>query len=554
MILIRDHVLGLLGAALDKAGYGQYSAALVISQPKNPRHGDVASPIAFEIAKDVGKRPRDVAQAIASEVPDDDPVVEAAEVGGAGYINFRLRAEWLQQNLERCLQEGTRYGCNDSGGGKRVQVEFVSANPVGPIHIGNARGGPYGDVLASLLTATGYKVEREFYVNDGPHNTQAQTFGASLQARYREQLGLPFEFPEDGYQGEYVVEMARQLVERDGDKHAGVPQDEEGARHFFQLVLPEIVATMKDDCQALGIKFDRWFYESELYKEGEVEAEVKHLLDTGAAYEKEGAVWLKTQEHGDDQDRVLIRADGRPTYIASDLAYARNKFKRGFEHTIYVLGPDHAGYIPRMRAAFAAIGIDPNSLEILMYQNVRLIEGGEVLSLSKRKGTMVTMREIVDDVGKDAARFFFLMRNESAHLDFDLDLARSQSEENPVYYVQYAHTRICGIQREAERQGFEVAAEADLSLLTAPEERALLLAIALYPDDVDLAASTRSPHELTYLSRELAQTFHQFYTVCRVLDTDNPELSAARLKLVAGTRIVLANILGLLGVSAPERM
>jgi len=509
--------------------------------------------VAMVLASRLGQPPRKIAEAIVAEFPDA-AMVTGIDVAGPGFINFTLSPAWLQQALARCLAEGTRYGCSDQGGGERVQVEFVSANPVGPIHIGNARGGPYGDVLANLLQATGYQVEREFYVNDGPHNTQAQIFGRSLQARYRELLGLPFEFPEDGYRGEYVVEMAREIIQRDGDKYADLPQDEAGARKFFEMALPEIVAAMREDCHALGIDFDNWFYESQLYETGEVQREIERLLQKGAAYEKDGAIWLRTQEYGDDQDRVLVRADGRPTYIASDVAYARNKFNRGFERAIYVLGPDHAGYIPRMKAAFAAIGIDPQRLEILMYQNVRLLEGGQVLSLSKRKGTLVTMREIVESVGRDAARFFLLMRSAESHLDFDLDLARSESEDNPVYYVQYAHTRVCGIQREAQAQGYDPAAEADLSLLTAPQELALLRKLAQYPDEVALAAASRAPHRLTHFSRELAQTFHQFYTACRVLDKDNPSLSAARLKLVTGTRIVLANLLGLLGVSAPERM
>ena len=436
-------------------------------------------------------------------------------------------------------------------------MEFVSANPVGPIHIGNARGGPYGDVLANLLAVIGYEVQREYYVNDGPENTQLKLFGASVQARYLQELGILAELPEDGYEGEYVTDLARRIVEQDGEAHKDVPTDEAGALHFFALVEEWMVEGLHGGCAAMGIAFDRWFRETELYEQDLVREEVNKLLDQGAAYEKDAAVWLRTGDFGDEEDRVLVRATGSPTYLASDLAYAVDKFvTRGFDKVIYVWGPDHAGYVARLKAGLAAIGVRADQAEIIIYQTVRFLQGGEPLRLSKRRGSIVTIREIIDDIGRDAVRFFFLMRSVDAHLDFDLDLARQQSEENPVYYVQYAHARICSIQREATQRGCQILPleEVDLSLLAHPDELTLLRKIADYPQLIQRAALDRAPHRLPHFAYELAQTFHQFYSTCRVLDADQPTLSQARLKLVEGTQIVLRNLLGLLGITAPEQM
>ena len=527
---------------------------LRIETPSNPEHGDFASNIAMQLAGQLAVDPRQIAQELVDSLPDD-PLVERAEVAGPGFINFYLSPRWLHEALAECLTQGENYGRSNVGVGQKVQVEFVSANPVGPIHIGNARGGPFGDTLANLLKAVGYEVQREYYLNDAPTNTQLQIFGASVQARYLQLLGEEVDFPEQGYHGDYVVELAQELVDEYGEKYRDVPRDTAGALLFFDLVEDKMIQQLRRDCAAMGIEFDVWFSERKLHDEGLVQQQIDHLLASGAAYEKDGAVWLRTAEYGDEEDRVLVRRDGAPTYIASDVAYAADKFyTRGFDRVIYVWGPDHFGYVPRMKAALAAMGIDIKRAEFVIYQTVRFLEGGEPLSLSKRRGDIITIRELIDDIGRDAVRFFFLMRSVDAHLDFDLDLARQQSAENPVYYVQYAHTRLCSILREAASADYLREVDGDLSLLTHPDELALLRKLADYPAEVLRSAEELAPHRLPHFARELAQDVHQFYTNCRVLNPDNPTMSRARLKLVAGARIVLANILGLMGISAPERM
>lgn len=537
---------------LDKAEQPE----IEIETPNNPEHGDFSTNIALVLSGLLDQPPRQLAERIVDHLPQSD-VIERTEVAGPGFINFYLRPIWLHEALKQCLSQQERYGCSGYGAGQKVQVEFVSANPVGPIHIGNARGGPFGDALANLLAAIGYEVQREYYVNDGPENTQLKLFGASVRARYLQELGLAAELPEGGYQADYVVDLARRIVQQDGCAHVDVPTDEAGALQFFSLVEEWMVAELREDCAAMGIRFDRWFHETELYEQEQVRREVDKLLEHGVAYKKDGAVWLRAAEFGDDEDRVLVRRDGAPTYIASDLAYAVDKFiKRGFDKVIYVWGPDHAGYVARLKAALAALGVEADQAEFIIYQTVRFLEGGEPLALSKRRGNIITIREIIDDIGRDAVRFFFLMRSVDAHLDFNLDLARRQSEDNPVYYVQYAHARICSIQREATKREFEILplAEVDLSVLTHPDELTLLRKIADYPQLVQRAAVDRAPHRLPHFAGELAQTFHQFYTTCRVLDADQPALSQGRLKLVQGTQIVLQNLLGLLGITAPEQM
>ncbi len=550
---VHDIVTRAVAAATAAGTIPPVTAAVEINPPKNPAHGDFATNIAMVIASQTKLNPRAVAQHIVASI-GPDPLLAGVEIAGPGFINFRLAPTWLQETVARCCAEDARYGCSDIGGGKRVQVEFVSANPVGPIHIGNARGGPFGDALAALLEATGHVVAREYYVNDGPDNTQLKLFGASVQARYRTLAGHDTPLPEGGYQGQYVVELAAQLRARDGDRHLDVPQDEEGGLCFARLVEDTVVGWLREDCGAIGIEFDQWFSELTLHESGAVAREVARLVEQDRAYHHDGAVWLRAREFGDDQDRVLVRSNGKYTYIASDAAYAANKFDRGFEHLIYVWGPDHAGYVPRLHAAIAALG--RGSCEIILYQHVRFLEGGEPLGLSKRKGAIVSIRDLVAEIGRDATRFFFLMRSVDAHLDFDLELARKQSQDNPVYYVQYAHARICSIGREGRERGIVSAegAAPDLGLLVHADEQALMRKIAEYPQEVADAALGRAPHRLTYFARDLAQAFHQFYGSCRVLDAEAPALSQARLKLVLATQIVLRNILGLLGIGAPERM
>jgi arginyl-tRNA synthetase len=550
---IRQTIDDAIGRLVRQGFLAEAAGTAEVEPPRNPEHGDMATNAALVLASRSGLKPRDVAQRLAAEIPIG-PVVASVEVAGPGFINFRLAESWLQGVVATCCELGEGYGRGDGGAGRRIQVEFVSANPVGPIHIGNARGGPYGDALASLLAACGHPVEREYYVNDGPDNTQLKLFGSSVQARYRTLAGAPTDLAENGYQGDYVVDLARGIWERDGAAHLGVPLDDSGGLYFARRVEDTMVSSLRQDCASVGIEFDVWFSEQSLHDGGAVEAAVKDFLDRGVAYEKEGAVWLRTGEFGDDDDRVLRRSNGAYTYIASDVAYAANKFARGFDHLIYVWGPDHAGYVPRLKAAVAALG--KGTCEVIIYQQVRFLEGGQPLGLSKRKGAIVSVRDLVGEIGRDATRFFFLMRSVDAHLDFDLDLARKQSQENPVYYVQYAHARICSIVRAGEERGIvrDAGLAADLSLLVHPDERALMRKIAEYPNEVREAAAQRAPHRLTYYARELAQAFHQFYGSCRVLDLEAAAVSQARLQLTEATQVVLHNILGLLGISAPERM
>lgn len=555
--MIRDDIRELITAALAQAVEAgevpSTDAAVAIEPPKNPDHGDFSSNIAMIIASQAKTNPRQIAQSIMGHIPDS-PLVAGVEIAGPGFINVRLADSSLQSMVARCIEEGEAYGRTDVGGGRRVQVEFVSANPVGPIHIGNARGGPFGDALAALLDATGHQVEREYYVNDGPDNTQLKLFGASVQARYRTIAGQETPLPEGGYQGEYVTDLAQDLWDADRDAHLDLPLDDQGALAFVRLVEDTMLAGLREDCRAMGVEFDVWFSEQTLHESDAVSAQVAQLLESGQAYEKDGAIWLRAKDFGDEDDRVLVRSNGAHTYIASDVAYAADKFDRGFEHVIYVWGPDHRGYVPRLQAGIAAL--QRGSAEIIIYQQVRFLEGGETLGLSKRKGAIVSIRDLVADIGRDAVRFFFLMRSVDAHLDFDLDLARQQSQENPVYYVQYAHARICSIAREAKQRGVPAddAGSPDLSLLTHDDEAALMRKIADYPHEVQEAARLRAPHRLTFFARDVAQAFHQFYAACRVLDAEAPELSHARLTLAHATRIVIRNVLALLGIQAPESM
>lgn len=560
--MIRSRITAALSQALDQttdldqqtckqlaatAGEG-------LSHPPSRDMGDFATNIALTTAKQAGMKPRELAQAIADRLGSSDLPIDRVEVAGPGFINLFMSHHWFTDTLSQILEETECFGQSSRGVGQKLQVEFVSANPVGPIHIGNARGAPFGDALASLLETIGYEVEREYYVNDGPYNTQALNFGRSVRVRYLQALGQDQPLPEDGYQGDYVTEMGQRLAQQVGTQYADLPDDEQIAYHFFRLFEDEILQQAEADCRDFGIEFDVWFTEKSLYDEGDIDREVSSLLERDMAYRQDGAVWLRTGQFGDEKDRVLVRSDGRPTYIAADAAYAANKFARGFDRVVYIFGPDHAGYVPRLQAVLAACGFDLERVEIIVYQNVRMVRGGETVKLAKRKGQIYSVRDLIEEVGKDAARFFFLMRSNDSHMDFDLDLAVKQSDENPVYYVQYAHARICSIVRQAESREFAFASEPDLSLLVHSSEMALMSKLADYPYELETAAQTRAPHQLTTYLRELTQLFHQFYTNCQVLDDSDQATSTARMELVRATRQVLANCLCILGVDAPESM
>ncbi|MDI6826984.1 MAG: arginine--tRNA ligase [Armatimonadota bacterium] len=527
---------------------------ITLEPPKNKAFGDFTTNVAMVLASETGLNPREVAQLIAGRIGDLDGLVEKVEVAGAGYINFYLSPEWLYDVLRRISSEGDSYGKVDIGHGEKVQVEYVSANPNGPITVAHARGGTIGDVIANLLEALGYDVTRESYINDAPTSTQMQNFGKSVHARYMQVLGYDWPMPEDGYHGAYVVDIARNLVQNYGDKFLSLPEDER-IKVLTDLAEQEMLKIQKADLERFGIKFDVWFSERTLHESNKVMKAVEKLLENGYAYKKAGAIWLKSTAFGDDKDRTLVRSNGQPTYIASDAAYHADKFERGFQRIIDVWGPDHHGYVTRTKAAIAALGYDPEKVEIIIYQAVRLFSGGEMVMMSKRAGDVVLLAELLDDVGKDAARFFFLMRSADSTLDFDLKLAKEQSAENPVYYVQYAHARIMSILRLANENNIQVpsANEANLSLLTHESEIDLIKKLAEFPDLVLQAGQLREPHRLTRYAQDLASIFHGFYTDCRVVG-DDKDLTGARLVLVDATRVVLASVLRLIGVSAPERM
>jgi len=523
---------------------------LIVEQPQREEHGDYASNLALQIARQFKISPRQVAEVIAKYLPEAK-FISRAEVAGPGFINFTLDEGWLAQQVETILAQGRSYGRLELGRGKRVQVEYGSANPTGPLHVGFARNVVLGDSLANLLEAAGYEVQREYYVNDA--GTQMRLFNETLYARYAQALGREEEVPEGGYQGQYMVEWGQEIAEAEGTRCLRMDR-EEALEAIGELGLSKFLEGVKEDLEFLGIRYDNWFSERSLYRDGHF-AEVMEILRRGGhIFEEEGAIWFAATALGGDKDEVVVRSTGEPGYFASDIAYHYEKFiKRGFDWVIDVWGADHQGHVPRMKAMMRALGLDPERLTLHIYQLVTLKRGGEVLRLSKRTGEFITLREVLDEVGPDAVRFFLLAHAADSQMDFDLELAKEQSQENPVYYVQYAHARITSILRYAGNLDYS---DGDVSLLNYPAELALLRQMVLLPDIVELAATSLAPHHLTYYAQDLASAFHSFYKQCRVVSS-HPEdmpLNKARLKLVKACQIVLAQVLGLMGVSAPEKM
>ncbi|GIV09318.1 MAG: arginine--tRNA ligase [Fimbriimonadales bacterium] len=529
--------------------------AFDIETPRNPQFGDYATNLAMLFAKQARRNPREVAEAIRQHLPPDGAAwIARVEIAGAGFLNFHLKPGWTGAVVRHILEQGDRYGALTLGAGKRMMIEFVSANPTGPLTLGHGRNAAVGDVLARLYEAAGYTVEREFYINDGANSLQIRNFALSVLTRFRQLQGAPAAMPEDGYHGEYVKEIAQQLREAYGDAFAeGEPEEvlKRFERHAKQQMLEEQARDLAD----FGVRFDRWFSEQSLYDAGTVFATLDALRAHGYAYEHEGALWLQSTAFGDEKDRVLVRANGAPTYLAADIAYHRDKFERGYDLLIDLWGADHHGYVARMKAAMAALGYDPNRLHILIYQLVNLFRGAEPVRMSKRAGEFVTLREVMNEIGVDALRFFYLLRSHDSTLDIDIELAKEQSDKNPVFYVQYAHARICSIERTATERGAPVpdAATTDLSVLTHEAEIALVKRLVDLPDEIALAVKHDAPHRLTAYALDVARAFHGFYTECRVLGAE-PALQNARLLLARATRLTLARTLQLLGVSAPERM
>ncbi|AER67057.1 arginyl-tRNA synthetase [Thermovirga lienii DSM 17291] len=549
--LIKNAVLEL---AEEKGIEIQKDIEVEVERPKREEHGDWATNIALQCAKVFGEKPRDLALGIVSKL-GANPYIEKAEVAGPGFINFTLSSKWIGELLSDAIKKGSDYGRLDLGKGRKVQVEFVSANPTGPLHVGHGRGAAVGDVCANILAFAGWNVQREYYINDA--GLQMDLLGKSTQARYFEICGEPSRvpFPEDGYKGAYIYELAQQIVEKEGRRFLEEPP-EESLPYFKDYACKVILDGIKKDLEDFGVNFDMWFSEKSLYEGDLVQKTLETLKKNGYAYDADGATWFKATAFSDDKDRVLIRSNGAPTYFMSDIVYHKNKFDRGFDMVIDVWGADHHGYIPRMKAAVQALGRSPEDLQILLIQFVNLLRGGKQVSMSTRSGEFVTLREVMDEVGVDAARYFFVMRRSDSHLDFDLDLAKSSTNENPVFYVQYAHARIHSIFREAKTRGVflpENLEEVDFSLLTSPEELSLIRKISVFPEEIAKAAEELAPHRVTFYLYDVASVFHSFYNAHRVLGVE-PELEKARLCLVEAARVVIANSLKLLGVSAPEKM
>ncbi|MGB9905105.1 MAG: arginine--tRNA ligase [Desulfotomaculales bacterium] len=524
----------------------------IIEVPREKEHGDFAANLAMQLAKKLRLPPRKIAEALLSCLKLTGLPVLKAEVAGPGFLNFYLEPTWALAEIPRIISAGDDYGRVDVGKGKKVQVEFVSANPTGLLHMGNARGAALGDSLARILDFAGYRVEREFYINDAGH--QIELFGRSLEARYFQLFGRPGEVPEEGYHGEDIVETVKGFAAAYGDKYLSVPE-EERREALVSYALAEKLAAIRKALADFGVSYDVWFSETSLHESGAVREAVRRLEERGFLYEYEGALWFKAKEFGVEKDEVVIRKNGFPTYFAADIAYHVNKFERGFDLVINIWGADHHGHVPRLKGALAALGYNPDALQVILMQLVRLFRGGEVVKMSKRSGQFVTLEELVEEVGRDAARYFFVMRSADSHLDFDLDLARARSNENPVYYIQYAHARICSIFRQLEEMGGQPPGPGQADPLLLKEEAELLLArkLADFPEEVALAAQDYAPHRLTRYLHETAGLFHSFYNSYRVIGGDEG-LSAARLLLAGATRIVLRNGLRLIGVSAPERM
>ncbi len=529
---------------------GELPAEIQLEVPKNSEHGDFATNLAMTMAKAERKAPRQIAEALVAAL-QDNPLCEKIEIAGPGFINFRLAASCWYGVLEQIAQDGEAYGHSQVGVGTKIQVEFVSANPTGPLHIGHGRGAAVGDAVASVLQAAGFDVQREYYVNDA--GNQVKTLGLSILLRLQELQGESIDFPEDGYQADYIRELAEKFLVTEGDLQ-GIAETE-AIEKCARFGVAHVLNWIAEDLKAFGINFDNWYSEKSLYDRDMVNMELAKLKEKRLSFEEEGALWLRTTDHGDDKDRVLIKSDGSYTYFASDVAYHMEKFDRGFNRVIDVWGADHHGYIPRMKAMLAGLGHPPEDLEVLLIQMVNLLRDGVPFTMGKRSGNFITLREVIDEVGSDACRFFFLMRRCDSQLDFDLELAKQQSSDNPVYYVQYAHARVCSINRTAAEAGVALPGprDVDCNKLQLEEELALAKQLARLPDTIIGAALNYEPHRVVFYLQELAAQFHSYYNRQRVL-VDDLATTQARLYLVNSVRIVLANALRILGVSAPEKM
>ena len=523
---------------------------VALEVPPQKEFGDFASNIAMQSARVAHKAPRIIAQAIVDGM--DYPWLDHAEIAGAGFINFFLKNDVIYDTLKQILAAGDAYGHAPLRQEDTIQVEYVSANPTGQHHVGHGRGAAYGSALVNLLRAAGYNVQAEYYINDA--GNQMNNLAASVNARYLELLGKPAEIPENGYHGHDIIETAQAIIDQDGDKYLDMPEAER-LELFKDRAYAEKLKALKRDLAHFNVHYDNWFSERTLHPDA-IQAACKVLEERGKIYEKDGALWLKSTDYGDDKDRVVIRDNGVPTYLAADIAYHKNKYDRGFKKMINIWGADHHGYVARVKAAMAALGYDVDQLEVLLLQMVSLFRDGKPVKMSKRTGQAITLNELIEEVGTDAARYFFIMRSLDTQLDFDLDLAKSHSNENPVYYIQYAHARIYSIYRQAKEAGANLSmdwSDVKWDTLTNEYELELIKKMAAFPEEVQRAARERAPHRIAHFVHELAGMFHTFYNHCRIIQEDK-DLEKARLALVTAVRITIANSLAILGVSAPEKM
>ena len=519
-----------------------------LTVPPKKEFGDFASNFAMQSARALRCNPRVLAQYIVENL--DCPYVKKAEIAGPGFINFYLNPDWVYDMLARIVEAGENYGNLPKASDEKIQLEYVSANPTGPLHVGHGRGAAVGSALGNLLKAAGYDVEQEYYINDA--GNQMNNLARSVNARYLELLGKEIEFPEDGYHGHDIIDTAQRIINKYGDRFL-LMGEEERLEEFKTIAYQEKLAALKEDLERFNVRFDVWFSEKTLHEANKIKEACDTLLEKGYMYEQDGALWLKSTAFGDDKDRVVIRDNGVPTYFAADIAYHANKFGRGFDRVINLWGADHHGYIARMKAAMQCMGYQPEQLEILILQMVRLLRDGQEVKMSKRTGQSVTLNELIDEVGTDAARFFFVMRSIDSQLDFDLDLAKKKSNDNPVFYVQYAHARICSIMRQVAEAGIKVQGKGDYKLLTEPVEVDLIKKLGEYPEMLATAAKERAVQQVAHYVYDLAGLFHSAYNQCRILGV-NEDLQQARLAMVMAVGHVVRHALSILGVSAPEKM
>jgi len=554
LIMLKQELARCLQQAVSEAQKkGDLASAtlpeVLIEHPQNPEHGDFASGLPLKLARAMKMSPMAIAEKVSEHIVPP-PQIDKIWVAEPGFINFTLREDWLSTEVESVLAAGESYGDIELGKGNKVQVEFVSVNPTGPLHVGHGRGAVLGSTLANVLTVSGYAVEKEFYIND--MGNQIDNFGRSLYARYRQCLDKEAAMPPDGYHGNYMIDLAKEIVQEQGDRFLSLP-DSKAASQLAEVGIDKMLQKIKRDLELLNVVFDTWFSERSLYQ-GEQYSKAMELLQSGGYIaKKENATWFESSALGEDKDNVLVRSDGSPTYFASDIAYHYNKFlERKFDRVIDIWGADHQGHVPRMKAMLKALNCDPEQLKVIICQLVTLRRGQEIVKVSKRSGDIITLQELVDEVGPDACRFMFLSRSADSQMDFDIELAKRQSADNPVYYVQYAHARIASILQFAKQRGMDCS-QGDVSLLTTEPELTLIRRLILLPEIVQQVAVALEPHHLPYYAQDLATVFHSFYKQCRVVSKDEA-LTKARLKLVKATQIALAKVLRLMGMAAPEKM